>query len=239
MQADPDADRTQLAKDRGVARRRAIVGQRGAHGIEEGQSGGLAERPGSAHDALGPRGPPGQPTAAVAGQRDQRVAILDLMGSGQVPSSGYERAPDDPRTRVGRANAPHPPRGAAVEARAGDQEGAALLAGRARAHVGIDVGIWVQELKREVAMVRDRGNVQDERGGAEIEMGECVEGVVVGLNNHPLARISQDPRVAELVDRGIADRIGHGDARLRRGDAVELHQGDGVRIGVQRDLAGG
>jgi AcrR family transcriptional regulator len=51
------------------------------------------------------------------------------------------------------------------------------------------VRVRVEELERVVTVLRDRRHVQDERPAAEVEMAHRVERVVVGLDEHGVARV--------------------------------------------------
>jgi len=214
------------------------VRERGSERVEERNPGGELRGGVRGDDLLRARRGVAEPDALESGERDQLVAVLDLVCGRQARGSVDESAADDPDVLIPGRDAVQAGRELAVERRAYDRVVAGAIAGGACPDVVEVVCVRVHELEHVVVMVRQGRNVEHERPPAQVQMGHAVERVVVRRDDHLVRGGGEVPLIAELVDRGVREVVRDSDAGLRLLLAQELQQGNPVDVGVGTDLLG-
>ena len=173
--------------------------------------------------------------AEILAQRLGRVSRLHLLHVVEIVRP-EELCAGEAEPQFGRQPQHHgnPFRRLPRPTRPGEEEPAAAIAGGAAADVRRQVGVEVDVLPAEVAILPDRINREDDRLGAQVQHHEGVGRVGVG-RDHSGVRGGVDPRdIADLVERrlvvGAAFVDGVGVDRL-----VVLDDGEAVDEGVPGD----
>ncbi len=118
----------------------------------------------------------------------------------------------------------------------GDQEIPAIVAGRTAADIVKVVGVEVDELDAEVALLLKRGNGQDHGFGTQIQCQPAIGGIRIGRLHRPVFVGVDAGNILDLVPRSLVIRIVliH---KIAVENAVAVDRRVGIHVGFFGDLS--